>query len=52
MLFSPAFSKDARGGRDTSYCLVDPGELADWILADSVPHGWGCRFTSSFGIPR
>jgi len=43
VLFSPAFSKDARGGRDTSYCLVDPRELADWILADSVPARLGLQ---------
>jgi 7-carboxy-7-deazaguanine synthase len=43
VLFSPAFSKDARGARDTSYCLLDPRELADWILADSVPARLGLQ---------
>jgi 7-carboxy-7-deazaguanine synthase len=43
VLFSPAFSKDARGARDASYCLVDPRELADWILADSVPARLGLQ---------
>ncbi len=37
VLFSPAFSKEAGGGRDTSHCLLDPGELAAWMLADNVP---------------
>src|SRR5579864_1828605 len=37
VLFSPAFSKDAGGPRDSSHCLLDPRELADWILADNVP---------------
>jgi len=37
ILFSPAFEKDASGARDTSHCLLDPQELAQWILADNVP---------------
>ncbi|MGC2193451.1 MAG: radical SAM protein [Terriglobales bacterium] len=37
VLFSPAFRKDAAGARDTSHCLLDPQELAEWILADDVP---------------
>ncbi len=35
-LFSPAFRKDASGDRDTSHCLLDPQQLADWILADNL----------------
>ncbi len=37
ILFSPAFEKTATGARDTSHCLLDPQELAQWILADDVP---------------
>src|ERR1700690_3759931 len=37
ILFSPAFKKDASGVRDTSHCLLDPEQLAEWILADNVP---------------
>lgn len=37
VLFSPAFRKDAAGARDSSHCLLDPQELAEWMLADSVP---------------
>jgi len=37
VLFSPAFHKDASGERDTSHCLLNPQELADWMLADDVP---------------
>jgi 7-carboxy-7-deazaguanine synthase len=37
ILFSPAFKKDASGARDTSHCLLDPEQLAQWILADNVP---------------
>jgi 7-carboxy-7-deazaguanine synthase len=36
VLFSPAFAKDASGARDTSHCLLDPRELAEWMLADNV----------------
>ena len=37
VLFSPAFRKDATGARDSSHCLLDPQELADWMIADGVP---------------
>ena len=37
ILFSPAFEKAASGARDTSHCLLDPQELAQWILEDNVP---------------
>src|SRR5437660_11223695 len=37
ILFSPAFSKEASGGRDSSHCLLDPRELSEWMLADDVP---------------
>jgi 7-carboxy-7-deazaguanine synthase len=37
VLFSPAFSKDAGGPRDSSHCLLDPRELSEWMLADNVP---------------
>jgi 7-carboxy-7-deazaguanine synthase len=36
ILFSPAFSKAAVGARDTGHCLLDPRELAEWMLADQV----------------
>jgi 7-carboxy-7-deazaguanine synthase len=37
VLFSPAFSKQASGARDASNCLLDPQELAEWMLEDSMP---------------
>ena len=37
VLFSPAFRKEAAGARDTSNCLLDPQELAEWMLEDNVP---------------
>jgi 7-carboxy-7-deazaguanine synthase len=36
VIFSPAFRKEARGARDASHCLVDPQELANWILEDGL----------------
>ncbi len=36
VLFSPAFSKQASGSRDAAGCLLDPRELAEWMLADGV----------------
>ena len=36
VILSPAFRKDAAGSRDVSHCLVDPRELAEWILADGL----------------
>ena len=35
-IFSPAFRKDAVGSRDVSNCLVDPQDLARWMLEDGV----------------
>ncbi len=35
-IFSPAFRKDAAGTRDVSHCLLDPRELAEWMLEDDV----------------
>ena len=36
VILSPAFRKDAKGSRDTSHCLLDPRELAEWMLADGL----------------
>jgi 7-carboxy-7-deazaguanine synthase len=36
LIFSPAFDKNAHGVRDSSHCLVDPRELAEWMLADGL----------------
>jgi 7-carboxy-7-deazaguanine synthase len=43
VLFSPAFRKDAALTRDASHCLLDPQELADWMLADDVPARLGLQ---------
>jgi 7-carboxy-7-deazaguanine synthase len=36
IIFSPAFRKDASGSRSAEHCLVDPQDLAEWILADRL----------------
>jgi 7-carboxy-7-deazaguanine synthase len=36
VIFSPAFRKDAEGSRDASHCMLDPQELAEWILEDGL----------------
>lgn len=36
VILSPAFRKDAAGNRDVSHCLVDPRELAEWMLEDGL----------------
>jgi 7-carboxy-7-deazaguanine synthase len=43
VLFSPAFRKDARGARNSSHCLLDPQELAEWMIADNVPARLGLQ---------
>ena len=43
VLFSPAFRKDAAGTRDSSHCLLDPQELAEWMIADNVPARLGLQ---------
>jgi len=43
VLFSPAFRKDANGTRDASHCLIDPQDLAEWMLADGVPGRLGLQ---------
>ncbi len=43
ILFSPAFRKDAAGLRDSSHCLLDPQELAEWMIADNVPARLGLQ---------
>jgi 7-carboxy-7-deazaguanine synthase len=43
VLFSPAFRKDAAGARDSSHCLVDPQQLAEWMIADDAPARLGLQ---------
>ncbi|MBV8475352.1 MAG: radical SAM protein [Acidobacteria bacterium] len=43
VIFSPAFRREAMGSRDSSQCLLDPRQLAEWMLADSVPARLGLQ---------
>ena len=43
VLFSPTFSKAASGARDASNCLLDPQQLAEWMLEDNVPARLGLQ---------
>lgn len=43
VILSPAFRKDANGARDASHCLLDPRELADWMLEDALPARLGLQ---------
>ncbi len=43
VLFSPAFGKEATGARDSSHCLLDPQELAEWMIADDAPARLGLQ---------
>jgi 7-carboxy-7-deazaguanine synthase len=43
VLFSPAFRKAPSGSRATSNCLLDPQELAEWLLEDNVPARLGLQ---------
>jgi 7-carboxy-7-deazaguanine synthase len=43
VLYSPAFSKEASGERSASNCLLDPRELAEWMLEDNVPARLGLQ---------
>jgi 7-carboxy-7-deazaguanine synthase len=36
VLFSPAFRKDPSRERDAANCLLDPRQLAEWILEDGL----------------
>ena len=43
VILSPAFRKEANGARDASHCLLDPRELADWMLEDALPARLGLQ---------
>jgi 7-carboxy-7-deazaguanine synthase len=36
IILSPAFRKGATGSRSTENCLLDPRDLAEWMLADNL----------------
>src|SRR5579872_6819797 len=43
IIFSPAFSKSARGERSAEHCLLDPQLLAQWMLADGLSFRLGLQ---------
>jgi 7-carboxy-7-deazaguanine synthase len=43
VILSPAFRKDAAGTRDASQCLLDPRQLAEWMLQDALPARLGLQ---------
>ena len=52
VIFSPAFGKEARGARDASHCLLDPQELAGWMLADGLPVRLGLQIHKFIWAPE
>lgn len=52
ILFSPAFRKDANGERSSDQCLLDPQELAQWILADGLPVRLGLQLHKFIWQPQ
>ena len=43
VIFSPAFRKEATGRRDADHCLLNPRDLAEWMLADNIPARLGLQ---------
>ena len=43
VIFSPAFRKEATGRRDADHCLLNPQDLAKWMLADNIPARLGLQ---------
>lgn len=52
VIYSPAFRKDARGARAASHCLLDPQELAGWMLADGLPVRLGLQIHKFIWAPE
>ena len=52
VIFSPAFRKDARGARDVSSCVLDPRELAEWIVADGLKVRLGLQIHKFIWAPE
>src|SRR6266850_5789677 len=52
VIFSPAFHKDPQGTRDSSHCLLDPQQLAEWILEDAAPVRLGLQIHKFIWLPE
>ena len=51
-IFSPAFRKDAVSTRDASNCLVDPQDLAQWMLEDGIEARLGLQIHKFIWEPQ
>jgi 7-carboxy-7-deazaguanine synthase len=52
LILSPAFRKDAIGSRSAENCLLDPRDLADWMLADNLPARLGLQIHKFIWEPQ
>ncbi len=52
IIFSPAFRKDATGARSAEHCLLDPQQLAEWILEDNLPVRLGLQIHKFIWQPQ
>ncbi len=52
IIFSPAFRKDAVGERTAEHCLLDPQQLAEWILADGLNVRFGFQIHKFIWQPQ
>jgi 7-carboxy-7-deazaguanine synthase len=52
VIFSPAFRKEAAGERDASHCLLDPRQLAEWIVEDGLSVRLGLQIHKFIWAPE
>ncbi|HVJ06276.1 MAG TPA: radical SAM protein [Candidatus Saccharimonadales bacterium] len=52
VIFSPAFRKGATGSRGTENCLLDPRDLAEWMLADNIKARLGLQIHKYIWEPQ
>ncbi len=52
LILSPAFRKGATGARSTENCLLDPRELAQWMLADNLDARLGLQLHKFIWEPQ
>ncbi len=52
IIFSPAFRKGATGTRGTENCLLDPRDLAEWMLADNIKARLGLQIHKYIWEPQ
>jgi 7-carboxy-7-deazaguanine synthase len=52
LILSPAFRKDATGPRAAENCLLNPGDLAQWMLADDLQARLGLQIHKFIWQPQ